>query len=121
MIFSHIRRLSLLVFLASGSQLFGEVMLVPRGIGPGDQYRLAFVTSAVRDATSTDINVYNEFVQSVADAAPVVGSWGLEWRVIGSTEAVDARDNTETNPLTDETVPIYRVDGSRYAVGYSQL
>ena len=33
----------------------------------GDTYRLAFVTSATRNATSTDINDYNSFVQGVAN------------------------------------------------------
>ena len=44
---------------------------------PGDTYRLSFHTSLKRDATSTDINDYNAFVQSVAagsTAFPLLGN-----------------------------------------------
>jgi len=72
------------------------------------QYRLAFTTSEAHDTVSTDITVYNDWVQSLATAA---GLPGTDWRVIGSTPDVDARDNTETNPLVDGVgVPIYLVD-----------
>ena len=42
---------------------------------PGDQYRLAFYTSEKRDATSTDINDYNAFVQSVAASSTAFPLW----------------------------------------------
>jgi len=82
---------------------------------PVTNYRLIFTTSQVRDGTSTDIEDYNAFVQSVADAAPVVGSWDLEWKALVSTSDVDARDNTGTNPIEDgEGLPIFRIDGERW-------
>mgnify|MGYP002623760887 CR=1 FL=1 len=63
----------------------------------GDQYRLTFVTSTTRDATSTDINVYNDFVQGVAGSSTTFSNLGdATWKVIGSTEAVNARVNTGT-------------------------
>ena len=76
----------------------------------GDQYRLAFVTSETTDATSTDITTYNAFVQGLADAA---GLSGGTWNVIGSTETVDARDNTGTNRYngTHVSVPVFLIDG----------
>lgn len=64
----------------------------------GDTYRLVFITSADTAGTSTDITTYNTFVQGLADAA---GLDGATWNVVGSTSAVDARDNTGTNPDTD--------------------
>ena len=91
-----------------------ELVLQPGGLEPGDRYRLLFATSQKRDATSSNVAVYNEFVQRVADEAPIVGSWGLEWRALISTRWVDARDNIEHAP-GDEIVPVYAVDGSPVA------
>lgn len=65
--------------------------------------------SVTPQATSTDITTYNDFVQNLADAA---GLGGGTWRVIGSTAAVAARDNTSTHPTTDGTgVSVFLVDG----------
>lgn len=62
----------------------------------GDTYRLVFTTSTIRDATSTDINDYNAFVQSAANNSSL-GLGGVSWNAIASTATVDARDNTSTN------------------------
>jgi hypothetical protein len=76
---------------------------------PGDAYRLAFITSTMPGATLTDIADYNALVQGLADAA---GLGDATWNVIGSTDAVDARDNTSTNPTVDGVgCPILLVDG----------
>ena len=97
----------------------GEVIRYPRGLARGEHYRLAFVTSIERDATSGDVDDYNRFVQAVADAAPEVGSWGLQWKAITSTAEVSAIDNTETTFSDAEFgLPIYRVDGVRLAPDY---
>ena len=40
----------------------------PAGLNVGDEFRLLFLTSTGRDATSTDIDVYNTFVQTAAAA-----------------------------------------------------
>lgn len=77
----------------------------------GDQYRLIFVTSERRDATSGDIEDYNQFVQSVADAAPVLGKWNLEWKAMISTATVDAADNIGHIDGRDTLFPVYRLDG----------
>ena len=82
----------------------------------GDQYRLAFFTSATTDATSSDISTYNTWVQGLADASTVydIGAdEGVTWKAIGSTITVDARDNTLTNPYVDGIgCAIYLLDGS---------
>ncbi len=88
-----------------------QVVLQPEGLEPGDQYRLIFTTSVKRDATSSNIEDYNNFVQSVADSSPEVAAWGLEWKAIASTPTVDAVTNTETDWRVEDGVPIYRVDG----------
>lgn len=101
----------MLVLLLLAAPLKGQLILQPPGLNPGDQYRLVFMTSTVRDATSGDIEEYNEFVQSTADAAPVVGVWGLEWKAIVSTVDISARDNTQTDATLEEGLPVYRLDG----------
>lgn len=108
--------------LAATSQLSAEVMLQPPGLEAGDPYRLIFTTSQRTDGLSADVGDYNTFVQSVADAAPEVGDWGLDWTAIVSTPTVDARDNSSTNPLVDGVgVPIYRVDGQQFVNDYEHL
>ena len=60
----------------------------------------------------------------MADESPIVGQWGLEWSAVLSTADVDARDNTDTNPLNPETnvnVPIYRIDGMLFSSSYTRL
>ncbi len=88
---------------------------VPPGLHPGDHYRLAFVTSTGRDGTSTDIADYNAFVISVVTAAPQLAALGTTWSAIASTDTVDARDNTSTNPLISTGYPIYNLGGSLVA------
>lgn len=93
----------------------------PPNLEPGEEYRLMFLTSEFRDATSSEIEDYNEFVQLVADDSPEVGSWNLEWKAIVSTDDVDARDNTETNAANELGVPIYGVHGQILASNYNVL
>ena len=59
----------------------------------GDTYRLVFVSSTRRNASSTDINDYNTHVQNAADAA---GYGSVTWKAIASTVAIDAIDNTNS-------------------------
>ena len=79
--------------------------LIPSGLGPGDQFRLLFVTSTTRDASSTDIADYNDFVQDAAAAGhAAIQPYSAGFRAVASTSAEDARDNTST---TGTGVPIY--------------
>jgi len=96
-----------LLVVTLGQATAGVVTTVPTSLSPGDSYRLAFVTSGTIDATSPDIGVYNTFVDGLGDANVLVS----DWRAIGSTSSVDARDNTGTNPLSDGVgVPIFRLN-----------
>ncbi len=88
---------------------------VPSDLSVGDKYRLAFVTSTKRDATSTDIADYNAFVTAVAAGVPELAALGTTWKAIGSTLTVDARDNTATVPNVSPDYPIYRLDNTRIA------
>ena len=97
--------------------------LIPDGLGPGDSFRLLFATSTTRDATSTDIADYNTFVQTAAAAGHVaIQPYSLLFRAVGSTAAVDARDNTgTTHTATDLGLPIYWLNGEKVADQYKDF
>jgi len=92
--------------------------LIPSAVAKGETFRLLFVTSGERDATSTDIGVYDGFVRSHAamghaSLAPYAGFF----RVVGSTASVDARDHVQMRS-SDTAAPVYWVDGPRVSEDY---
>jgi hypothetical protein len=101
----------------SATPVAADPITQPTGLNPGDQYRLAFVTSTSRDATSTDIADYNAFVTSAASSEALLLALGTSWNVIGSTATVDARDNTGTSPSSvaggSLGVPIYLLNDTK--------
>ena len=121
-----------LAFLAAGlaggaAQAQTEVPsnwpLIPSGLGVGDEFRLLFITSTTRDATSTDISDYNSFVQARAAAGyGAIRSFSSGFMVVGSTASVDARDNTSTTyTSSDKGVPIYWLNGNKLADDYEDF
>jgi hypothetical protein len=122
------------VFLLAVSAAFTPLtasaapVTVPAELNPGDQYRLAFVTSGTRNAISTDIADYNAFVTSAAGSVPELAALPTIWRAIASTEYAigdedhgfviiqdHARDNTATNPEVSAGFPIYLLDNTKIA------
>lgn len=95
-------------------------VILPSGLNAGDQYRLAFVTSTPLHAVFENINFYNEFVDDIGDT--VLAS---DWKAIASTAFVHAYQNTGTADLSrggpDDGVPIYLLDGTRFADDYFHL
>lgn len=114
---SHVLMVMLLGFTTSHA----AVVTVPTGLSPGDQYRLAFVTSATRDATSTNVADYNSFVTGVASTSPSLLALGTNWTAIVSTSSVVARDNTSTNPAVTTGAPIYLLNDTRLADSNADL
>ena len=53
--------------LMSAANVFAAIITLPTSLSPGEEYRLAFVTSGTRDATATDIADYNTFVTDAAN------------------------------------------------------
>jgi len=98
-----------------------QIVTVPPDLAPGAGYRLMFVTSGVRNGTSTNVADYNAFVTSAANAVPALAALGTTWAAFVQTATVTAEDNTGTNPQfvmgtpTNIGVPIYRLDGARVA------
>ena len=87
------------------------------------EFRLLFVTSTTRNAASTNIADYNRFVQGRAGAGhSSIRSFSSKFRVVGSTSAVDARDNTSTTYTTsDKGPPIWWLNGSKAADQYQDF
>ena len=113
----------LLALLATGAAAQTVVPddwpLKPSGLSAGDQFRLMFVTSTTRDASSTDIADYNSFVQGRAAAGHTsIQSYSAQFRALGSTATVDARDNAST---TGTGVPIYWLGGAKIADSYTDF
>ena len=91
--------------------------LIPSGLVTGDKFRLVFLSSEGHNGHSTDIAVYNTFIQNRAAAGRMEFDDYIEgFRMVGCTSAVDARDNTGTNTDTDGAgVPIFWVNGNKVA------
>ena len=93
--------------------------LIPSGLGSGTRFRLLFATSTTRDASSTAIAAYNTFVQGRAAAGhTAIQAYSTHFRVVGSTAAVDAHDNTAT---TGTGVAIYWLGGNKVADNYADF
>ena len=103
---------ALWVLTAAGA--LAAPITVPTSLNPGDQYRLAFVTSQI--FSPPDITFANFIADQIGDS--VISS---DWKAIASTSAIDARDNTNTNFFLDQGLPIYQLDGSRLAANYGEF
>ena len=97
--------------------------LTPDGLVAGDKFPLLFTTSTKRNASSTDIADYNTFVQNRAAAGHAdIQSYSSGFRVVGSTSATDARDNTSTTyTSTNKGVRIYWLNGNKVADEYEDF
>ena len=85
--------------------VLGDWPLIPSGLGGGDEFRLLFITSLVRDASSANIGDYNAFVQGHAGGGhEAIRPYRNQFRALASTGAVDANDNTG---ISGTGVPIY--------------
>jgi hypothetical protein len=69
----------------------------------GDEYRLIFATSMGIDATSADIDDYDQFVQNAANASSLHGGalGSITWKALVSTPTVAANVNTGTVGVGD--------------------
>lgn len=121
------RRIFRSLALACATLLFAPMtasaapVTVPAGLNPGDHYRLVFVTSTTRDATSSNIADYNTFVNGVANApaSPITGL--ATWTAIGSAGSTGAQENTLTRPGIDVDCPVYNLAGELVASNYTTL
>ena len=95
-------------------------VLVPPLLHAGDQFRLLFITSTTRAPDSTDIEDYNAHVRdAVAAGVEALRAYRAGFRVVGSTAAVSARENTGTTGTGG--VPIYWLAGGKVADDYADF
>ena len=99
--------------------------LLPEGVqwGHGDRFRLMFITSQDRDANSPDIDDYNDFVQETAASGhSAIQDYNADFRVLASTAATDAKDNTSTQwSDARRGLPVYWLNGTKVADDYQDL
>ena len=97
--------------------------LIPTGLSTGDKFRLLFLSSTKRTASSTDIADYNTFIQTRAAAGHTdIQDYSADFRAVGCTADTDARDNTKTTyTTTDKGVPIYWLNGAKAADQYEDF
>ncbi len=98
---------SSLLATAASTSFAGLVISTPRGLNPGDHFRIVFVTTGTTDATSKNISTYDAFVNTDANGATYNGSV-ISWQAIASTASVDAINHIGT---TGDAV--YRADGTK--------
>jgi hypothetical protein len=104
-----------------GFSALAAPITIPTELTPGDQYRIAFVTSTICDATSSNIADYNAFVTAAANSVSELAVLGTSWTAIGSTASIDARDNTNTNFTTSTGVGIYLLNNTKLADNNADL
>ena len=97
--------------------------LKPSGLGVGDQFRLIFLSSTKRNATSSNIGTYNTWIQGRAAAGhDDIQAYSHGFTAVGCTEDTDARDNTSTTyTVIERGAPIYWLDGDLVAVEYADF
>ena len=64
------------IVLASATTSQAQPITIPSGLNPGDSYRLAFVTSTTRDATSSNSVDYDALVTAAASSVGELASLG---------------------------------------------
>ena len=97
--------------------------LKPAAVGVGKSFRLLFLSSTKRVLDATDIADYDAFVQRLAAGGHAdIQAFSSQFRVVGSTAAVDARDHTATRFTEgDRGLPIYWLNGARVANHYEDF
>ena len=94
--------------------------LRPSDLGEDDEFRLIFISSQGRTATSSSISTYNSWIQSQAGSGHAdIRTHRNGFRAVVCTEDDDARENTAMNHTT--IVPVYWLGGAKVADGYNDF
>ena len=96
--------------------------IVPPGLSAGAQYRIIFVTSTDQTVTTrTSIADWNAAAQAVADTQTAFTTeQDVEFKILGSSGADNARDNTGTTGNGDG-ISIWWYNGDKVASSYADL
>ncbi len=101
--------------------------LLPAGVPPGGEFRLLFLTADTRDASASDVGVYDDFVRRSAaglhsgGAHDAIRPYAARFKALASTSSVDARTHLGMDPsdAADLDVPVFWLDGGRAAANSS--
>ena len=98
--------------------LFAGSPLAPPRLSIGEQFRLLFV-GGISDFTNDNIGHYNgRVIGAAADGHANIRTFADDFRVLISSNEVDARDNTDTR---SGDVPIYWLGGDKVADDYDDF
>ena len=91
--------------------------LHPPGVAPGDPFRLIFVTSTNRDATSSNIDVYNRFVIDAAGSGHAdVRAYRNGFRALASAGSTHGQLNAYFDTVPGRGTPsFYWLSGNKVA------
>ena len=121
--------LSVGLLVACAPAAHAGIIMTPAGLGPGDQFRVIFVSSATRNASSSDIAEYDTFITNLASAAGLTyNGASVTWQALGSTvtftatsiDLVSANDPGRL-PVDVSSPALYRLDGVEVADSTSDL
>lgn len=87
----------------------------------GALYRVLFVTSTQRDASSSEIGDYNTFVGAAAATGSITSSLGLTWTALASTATVNAQLNTGIFNNDNNNVTMFNTFGEVIATSGAEL
>ena len=100
----------------------GNWELKPSALGAGDMFRILFLTHRTFAPTSSDIDDYNAYIRTQALIHRAIRPYASGFRVVGSTDDDDARENTSTTyTATAKGLPIYWLNGSKVADDYEDF
>jgi hypothetical protein len=114
-----LRSIGFLALAVAGlaSEAAAGIITVPPSLGPGDSYRLVFITSTTDSASSSTISDYNSFAATAADSVTALMDLPATWSAIVSTSTESALSNI--GGASD--VPIFLLDGDEAAAGTASL
>ena len=120
---AHQRRRAATATTSTITEVPADWSLVPSGLQEGDQFRLLFISSAHRNASPSEIATYNTWIQArAANGHTDIQDYSSSFRAVGSTEDMDARDNTGTTyTSSDKGVAIYWLGGNKVADDYEDF
>jgi hypothetical protein len=105
--------------MVAASTVKADLVPVPTGLNPGDQYRLIFTTSTTTDASDSTAAYYNNFVDNLANSVTELQALGVTWKAAANLNGADPRVNTGTTG--SDAIPTYRTDGVLFAASYTAL
>lgn len=95
----------------AGAEAAPIALQTPAGLAPGSVFRFLYTTQTTTAASSTDITTYDTFVNADA-AGATYGGVAVQWKTLGSTATVDARDHVGG---FGTIVPVYNTLGQLLA------